>query len=137
MKKIVVGYDGSEHGHRALERALDLVDSGGTVTVVAAAHLHPTGARGVNPVSPDPKEEEQGQRGLDEARALLAEKAIEGRFVEGVGDPADVLVEEAREWGADLVVVGTRGLSLAKRMVIGSVSTKVVHHAECDVLVVR
>jgi nucleotide-binding universal stress UspA family protein len=47
------------------------------------------------------------------------------------------LVQEAEESGADLIVVGTRGLNAAKRLVLGSVSTNVVQHAPCDVLVVR
>jgi nucleotide-binding universal stress UspA family protein len=48
-----------------------------------------------------------------------------------------MLVQVAAEERADLVVVGTRGLNLAQRALLGSVSTKVVHHAHCDVLVVR
>ena len=48
-----------------------------------------------------------------------------------------MLVQQAREAGADLIAVGTRGLNAAQRALLGSVSTKVVHHAECDVLVVR
>jgi nucleotide-binding universal stress UspA family protein len=58
-------------------------------------------------------------------------------YIEGHGNPADVLVEEAEESGADLIVVGTRGLNAARRLVLGSVSTNVVQHAPCDVLVVR
>ena len=46
-------------------------------------------------------------------------------------------MEEAEESDADLIIIGTRGLSVAKRMLLGSVSTNVVHHAPCDVLVVR
>jgi nucleotide-binding universal stress UspA family protein len=50
-----------------------------------------------------------------------------------------VLVQEAEESGADLIVVGTRGLSATRRALrlMGSVSTNVIHHAPCDVLVVR
>ena len=58
-------------------------------------------------------------------------------FVEGHGNPADVIVQEAEESGADLIVVGTRGLGATRRAFMGSVSTNVVHHAPCDVLVVR
>jgi nucleotide-binding universal stress UspA family protein len=54
-----------------------------------------------------------------------------------MGNPAEVIVQEAEDSGADLIVVGTRGLHATKRLFIGSVSTNVVHHAPCDVLVVR
>jgi nucleotide-binding universal stress UspA family protein len=67
----------------------------------------------------------------------LGEKGISSRLVEGRGDPADVLVEEAKEAGADLIVVGSRGQNPVARAVLGSVSAKVVHEAPCDVLVVR
>jgi nucleotide-binding universal stress UspA family protein len=46
-------------------------------------------------------------------------------------------VRQASDEGADLIVVGTRGLNVAQRALLGSVSTKIVHHAACDVLVVR
>jgi nucleotide-binding universal stress UspA family protein len=59
------------------------------------------------------------------------------RYIEGHGSPADVIVDEAEDNGADLIVVGTRGLHAGRRLLLGSVSTKVVHHAPCDVLVVR
>ena len=54
-----------------------------------------------------------------------------------IGAPFDVLVSVANDVGADLIVVGTRGHGAGKRMLLGSVSTKVVHHAECSVLVVH
>lgn len=59
------------------------------------------------------------------------------RTVAGIGDPADAIVDEAGDWGADLIVLGTRGLGGAQRLLLGSVSTKVLHRAPCDVLVVR
>jgi nucleotide-binding universal stress UspA family protein len=136
MSRIVVGYDGSDAARRALERAAALAD-GTEVTVVSVVHmLRPVG-RGPGPEPLDPEEVARRDRALEESRELLAERGVAARTVEGVGDPAAVLVEEAREWGADLIVVGTRGLGLGERIVLGSVSTKVVHHAPCDVLVVR
>jgi nucleotide-binding universal stress UspA family protein len=48
-----------------------------------------------------------------------------------------MIVETADELGADLIVVGTRNGNALERLVLGSTSTKVLHHAHCDVLVVR
>ena len=138
MKTIVVGYDGSEHGRRALERAGQLAADGASVRVVSAiriSRLVRDPARGTSPL--DPAEVEERKRNLEEARAFLGEKGIETFTVEGHGDPADVIVDEARESSADLIVVGTHGRNFAERAVLGSVSTKVVHNANCDVLVVR
>ena len=53
------------------------------------------------------------------------------------GNPKDVIVEEAREWGADLIVVGSHGYGRLRRMVLGSVAGAVVANAPCSVQVVR
>lgn len=137
MKRIVVGFDGSEHSHKALERAADLAN-GAVVAVVCSAdvrRLMRDPAGGTSAI--DPADEEARSAALAEARAFLEGRGIEGAYVEGVGSPAEVIVQEAEGSGADLIVVGTRGLHATKRLFIGSVSTYVVHHAPCDVLVVR
>ena len=138
MKTIVVGYDGSEHADRALDRAIELAGSGAQLVVVSSARLetgggHPRG--GASPV--DPGAEQAAIQALDRARSRLNEKGVDARTMEGHGDAADVIVREANELGADLIVVGTRGHNAAQRALLGSVSTNVVHHAHCDVLVVR
>ena len=133
MRKIVVGYDGSEPARRALERAAELA-GGGSVTVVAAVHVMPQFGRA--PMQIDPEEIDERRRELHEAKAALEAKGIEAHAVEAHGDPADAIIEAA-EKGADLVVVGTRGANLASSVLLGSVSTKVVHEAPCDVMVVR
>jgi nucleotide-binding universal stress UspA family protein len=74
---------------------------------------------------------------LDEARAFLKEKGIQAKAIEGRGGAAEVICEAAKQEGADLVVVGTRGQNAIARALLGSVSTTVVHEAPCDVLVVR
>jgi nucleotide-binding universal stress UspA family protein len=53
------------------------------------------------------------------------------------GDPADVLIDVAEETGADLIVVGNKGMTGAARFLLGSVPNKITHHAPCNVLVVR
>jgi nucleotide-binding universal stress UspA family protein len=52
------------------------------------------------------------------------------------GEPADALIGVAKEVGADLLVVGNRGMSGARRFVLGSVPNKVSHHSPCNLLVV-
>lgn len=53
------------------------------------------------------------------------------------GPPSQVIVEEAENWGADLIVMGSRGLGAWSRLLLGSVSSAVVHHAKCSVEIVR
>jgi nucleotide-binding universal stress UspA family protein len=53
------------------------------------------------------------------------------------GDAADAILDVAEEQGADLIVVGNKGMTGAKRFLLGSVPNKVSHHAPCSVLIVR
>ena len=53
------------------------------------------------------------------------------------GPPSQVIVEAAESWGADLIVMGSRGLGAWNRLLLGSVSSAVVHHAKCSVEIVR
>lgn len=135
MKAIVVGYDGSGCAKRALERAAGLCTNGEVLHVVAAEPLMPQGKGSVTAV--DPIEVEECKRALNEAGTMLSERHITAKLVEVRGDPAKALVNEAEAANAGLLVVGTHGGGPIGRSLLGSVSTDVVHHAPCDVLVVR
>ena len=135
MKKIVVGYDGTEIARRALERAARL--GADELIVISVAPKQPAGGRIAGIEVVDPADLEEHERELAEAKQLLDARGAEVRFVEASGDPADALVATADSEGADLIVVGTRGLNAVTRALYDSVSTKVLHHAHCDVLVVR
>jgi nucleotide-binding universal stress UspA family protein len=134
MKHILVGFDGSTNALRALEQALDVARADTRITVVAAARapappdqLLPVGGEGL----------EERRRELEDARRRLAELGRDAEVVAVSGAPADVLVEEAEKRGADLIVVGRRGLNGAERLVMGSVSSKVARTARCSVLIAR
>lgn len=132
MRTIVVGYDGSEPADRALERASELIDDGGTLVLVSAIHM----LAGKGGMGFDPIEKEDFDRQLDAAKGRLAEKKIAATTVEGMGDPARVITEQATEVGADLIVVGNGHKNLLERLLFGSVSDGVSHRTHCDVLVV-
>jgi nucleotide-binding universal stress UspA family protein len=53
------------------------------------------------------------------------------------GSPARAIVDEAKDWDADLIVVGSHGYGFLERVLLGSVSGSVLHHAPCSVLVVK
>jgi nucleotide-binding universal stress UspA family protein len=134
IMKIVVGYDGSEAAKRALEHATTLGGEDSRIVVVAAAESHArTGI--TEGAHLDPSEVERRRRDLNDAQAYLSKRGIEAETIEAHGDPGDVIVEAAKD--ANLAIVGSRGLNPLQRLLMGSVSSKVVHRAECDVLVVR
>lgn len=136
MQNVVVAYDGSDESKRALERAAAIGKGGGSVTVVTAVEIGAhSGARSMGVRDEDAVE--AGRETLAAAKADLTAQGLDVHTVEGEGDPAAVIMEVAKEKGADLIVVGTRGHGGAKRLVLGSVSKKLVHEAPCDVLVVR
>jgi nucleotide-binding universal stress UspA family protein len=136
--KLVVGYDGSDNARRALERASRLA-AGDVVLVVSVVPLSAPGARG--PAAVDAQQIEAHHKQLEEARKVLASHGADAQLIETLGNPigdvADALMHVARVHDAELIVVGTRGLGMRKRLVVGSVSTKLVREAPCDVLVVR
>lgn len=132
--KIVVGYDGSEHSQRALERAYALAGEDDRLVVVVSAE--PRLRTGVTEgAHQDPSEFEHRARAVADTRTRLAERGREAAMVEAYGDPGDAIVAAAEDAG--LIVVGSRGHNRLERLLVGSVSTKVVQRAPCDVLVVR
>lgn len=135
MHKILVAYDGSESAQRALEEAAKLLGSDRTMTVVSVAEELPQFGRAAAMLVPE--EDEERRRQLREAKAVLAERGIAAKVVERRGDAATVILDEAEKEGVELIVMGTRGLRPGKRWLLGSVSTKVLHQAPTNVLVVR
>ena len=141
IQTIAVGTDGSETADKAVEFALGLAEKFGAKLVVASSY---------RPVSEDKIRKEQRdapediQWSINPTEAVdSALKAVEQRArARGLdttseareGDPADVLCEIAEQHGADLLVVGNRGM---QRRVLGSVPNSVSHKAPCSVVIVK
>ena len=140
MKRIVVGVDGSEDSIQAVAFAGRLAkETGAGLTVVYVQHV-PVGDSG--PPFVGPPELERDHRMAERRVARRVVKALMPLTVPwdlevGGGDVAEEVQRVARERGADLIVVGTRGQGPIGRLLGGSVSTRVVHHADRPVLVVR
>jgi nucleotide-binding universal stress UspA family protein len=144
FSSIVVGTDGSETARKAVRAAVDLAKSVGATLDIVSAY---------EPVSSQRLREESRQAPADtqwsinpredvEATLEEASEAVEGSGVEvqtfaREGDPADAILDVAEERGADLIVVGNKGMTGAKRFLLGSVPNKVSHHAPCSVLIIR
>jgi len=74
---------------------------------------------------------------LERTATWLREQGLNAETVIRDGDPSRMIVEEAKDWGADLIVVGSHGYSGIKRLLLGSVAQAVVDHAPCPVEVVH
>ena len=102
-----------------------LAAAGHTPEAVAAAVRRVTGAGAVVRTGPE------------EAKALAEERGVPVEIFARRGDPADAILDVAEEQGADLIVVGNKGMTGAKRFLLGSVPNKISHHAPCSVLIIR
>jgi len=137
---IVVGTDGSARANAAVEHAMELAAaSGATLHIVHAVPRPPTLGLGyadaVIVVNTRDELLEEGARICGEAAAGAERRAIKAETHTVEGDPADVLIEVASAVGADLVVVGNKGMSGMSRFILGSVPNRVAHHCRCNVLI--
>jgi nucleotide-binding universal stress UspA family protein len=74
---------------------------------------------------------------LKEAAQPLQDEGMTVDTFAREGDPADAILDVAEEQNADLIVVGNKGMTGAKRFLLGSVPNKVSHHAPCSVMIIR
>jgi nucleotide-binding universal stress UspA family protein len=144
FKSIVVGTDGSDTANQAVRQAVDLARSVGAKLELVSAY-EPVPAqrlREERKQAPEdlqwainPKEDVDAT--LEAAAALAREAGVSIDVYPRQGDPADAILDVAEEREADLIVVGNKGMTGAKRFLLGSVPNKVSHHAPCSVLIIR
>jgi nucleotide-binding universal stress UspA family protein len=144
FKSIVVGTDGSDTAAQAVQQAVDLARAVGAKLELVSAY---------EPVPEQRLSEERRQAPEDlqwainpredvdatlEAAAEIARGAgVSVDVYPRQGDPADAILDVAEEREADLIVVGNKGMTGAKRFLLGSVPNKVSHHAPCSVMIIR
>ena len=141
IQTITVGTDGSDTASKAVEFALDVAEKFGAKVVVASSY---------RPVGEDRLRQEQREapqdiqwsinptedvdKALRSVEEMARERGLEVTSEARQGDPAEVLCDIAEQHGADLLVVGNKGM---QRRVLGSVPNTVTHKAPCSVLVVK
>ena len=142
--RIVVGTDGSDTAAEAVRQAIDLAKlTGASLDVVSA--YQPVSKRriqGEAEGAPPDIQYEIGPREdvnlvLDLAAAKARAEGIEVRTHPVQDDPADAILNTAEAVDADLIVVGNKGMTGARRYLLGSVPNNVSHHAPCSVIIVR
>jgi nucleotide-binding universal stress UspA family protein len=145
FKRIVVGTDGSVSASLALDKAIELARTTGAVLHVVYASKPVTamnlGAASefamASPMSVVlDQSDEDAKRICDNAAETVKQAGVACETHHVAGDPADALVRVAQDADADLIVVGSRGMSGARRFVLGSVPNKVSHHCPCSLLIV-
>jgi nucleotide-binding universal stress UspA family protein len=145
FKHIVVGTDGSPTALHAVTEAAELARATGARLNIVCAY---------EPV-PESRLREEAREAPDDVRWMInphedadvalreaADRATEFGVTDidqhaRQGEPAGVLLDVAEEIGADLIVVGNKGMTGARRFLLGSVPNQVSHHAPCSVLIVR
>lgn len=144
FKRIVVGTDGSDSARAAIRQAAVLAQlSGAELEVVSAYEPVPSRrSKDESGGAPADVSHEFGPRedvnfALDGAASIAAEFDVEIKRHALDGDPADAILGVAEDTGADLIVVGNKGMTGARRFLLGSVPNKVSHHAPCSVFIAR
>jgi nucleotide-binding universal stress UspA family protein len=142
--RIVVGTDGSETAKQAVREAAQLAkQTGAALYIVSAFDPVPQGRlRDERLEAPSDIEHTLGP--TEDVDATLANAArdvddagVEVKTIARQGEPADAILDVAEEENADLIVVGNKGMTGAKRFLLGSVPNKVSHHAPSSVLIIR
>ena len=144
FETIVVGTDGSATAEEAVRQAAALARTCGDrtrvhvvtayqpiETMIVAPEVIPTGITGMV----DPRGEARAV--ADEAAAKVRAEGVEVETYVWPGDPASAIIDVATTAKADVIVVGSRGMSGAARFLLGSVPNRISHHAPCNVLIVR
>jgi nucleotide-binding universal stress UspA family protein len=140
IRRVAVGTDGSDTAGKAVAAAFELAERYEAALVVLSAFDGRAGAVSGPRLSPAAHPEwasnaaEHVERILATVEEAAAERGIACTTAMAEGDPGEVLVALAAEHGADLLVVGSKGM---ERRVLGSVPNTVTHKASCSVLVVK
>ncbi|NQX49885.1 universal stress protein [Paenibacillus tritici] len=142
FSKIVLAYDGSKASNQALERAIELakVTPGSSLYVVHAfefPRFFIGEALAPLPASVNKDYYDLAVQTTEEVKSRLEAEGLNATVELLQGSPAEVILNYAKEHGADVIVIGSRGLGGIREFVLGSVSHNVVQSARIPVLVVK
>lgn len=140
--RIVVGTDGSDTAEQAVKQAIELARLSGAQLGIVSAYSGSSARAESGPGAPEDVQYELGPREdvnivLDAAAADAKAAGVEVQTHAVEADPADAILNVAEETRADLIVVGNKGMTGARRYLLGSVPNNVSHHAPCSVIIVR
>lgn len=144
MYKILLATDGSEHSLRAAKEVLKIAGPlQAEVTALSVVQETPVYAGYDVPASPwitmemTDGLEDAAKKILGDVETLFKEENFQLKTSVGKGHPADVICKFAEDGNFDLIVMGSRGLGGIKQLIMGSVSSSVVHCSQVPVMIVK
>jgi nucleotide-binding universal stress UspA family protein len=144
FKRIVVGTDGSDTASQAVEKATELAKLMGAELNIVSAFEPVSKSRIAGEQRDAPADvqyeinpSEDVNLTLDAAAAAGRKDGVEVHTHPVQGDPSDAIINTAERVDADLVVVGNKGMTGARRFILGSVPNNISHHAPCSVMIVH
>jgi nucleotide-binding universal stress UspA family protein len=136
LRRITLATDGSDASAQALEFVLTKFQPDRSTGKGGRAPIHVSVVH-VMPFLKYPELKEAGHKLIEQSVQKLIKAGFTAEAVCQLGKPAEVIMKVASKHHADLIVMGAKGLGAIARFLLGSVSTRVVQHANCSVLVVR
>lgn len=147
--KILIATDGSKYSRQAAEECCRLIASREKLNIKIVSAIEPLMPVAMEPygvssgyyLQVETDLRKQSQTALDETEKIVRDRLneqdidLETEILSGY--PKYVIVDEAKKWNADLIVVGSHGYNFLERTLLGSVSSYVIHHSDCSVLIVR
>jgi nucleotide-binding universal stress UspA family protein len=137
FQKILVGYDGSEASERAVDVAIDLARCTDSLILVLAVARPPEPATRVEVDAVLDNAREHFEEGFTKVRERAKVAAVQLETQIEVGHPAEHLIHQAELNHAELIIVGRKGTSLFEKLLLGSVSERVIRFAHCPVMVMK
>ena len=138
--KILVPVDGSDNSYRALEAALVLSEKlGSNISVVNVMEQVPITHIESEKLLSELLEayKKENQEILSKCSEITRQKGITIKSVLLQGNPAPVILDFIRKENFDLVIMGSRGMGKFKELILGSVSSKIMHHSPCAIMIMR
>lgn len=136
FETMLVAVDGSRQGGKTVPTAIDLATRYGSAVTVVHVREHAKYEGSDVDLGPDVQPEDLVNGVVEQFRSAGVEAVGEIRRV-NPGQTPEQIVKVADDIGANLIVMGTRGWTEWKSLVLGGVANKVIHHAHCPVLLVR
>jgi nucleotide-binding universal stress UspA family protein len=138
FKNIVLAVDGSEYSDKALQHAKAIAERFEATLWLVHVFRNPSDLLGYTDFEKlYAKRKSAAQAVMDEARQKLGRTTFTVQEELQEGNETESILKVAENCTADLIVMGTRGLGAVKGLLVGSVSRKVIHYAECPVMVVH